>query len=99
MLTRVVPFLRGVVASRQPYNYTPRLPCNYAQFYHKEISNVQVNYFFTFSVVEKFLLIQDLIKGQWKVPTYCYCSDSWSKAGLLLGRETAGEGGEVSQSD
>ena len=50
MLARVVPFLRGFVTTRPPCNYTPglscnltpRLPCYYAQFYHKEISNVQV---------------------------------------------------------
>ena len=37
MLRRCVSLVRGIV------NITPRLPPNHAQFYHKEVSNVQVS--------------------------------------------------------
>lgn len=101
MLTRVVPFLRGVVASRQPYNYTPRLPCNYAQFYHKEISNVQIvgqkrAYFLAVRQPEKgekFLKLTERSGGR-----YTYISVNLSDLGVFLNSiEAASKGDNVNR--
>ena len=40
-----------------------------------------------------------MLKRSMESATNWFCSDSWSKAGILLGCETAGEGRKVSKAD
>jgi len=102
MLARVVPFLRAVVATRPPCKYTPRLPCNYAQLYHKEISNVQIvgqkrAYFLAVRQPEKggekFLKLTERSGGR-----HTYVSINLSDLGQFLNSiETASKGNNVNR--
>jgi len=95
MLARVVPFLKGVV--------TPKLPCNcnYAQFYHKEISNVQIvgqkrAYFLAVRQPdngERFLKLTERSGGR-----HTYISINLSDLGVFLKSvETASKGETVNR--
>jgi len=93
MLARVVPFLKGIVTSR--------LPCNYAQFYHKEISNVQIvgqkrAYFLAVRQPEKgerFLKLTERSGGR-----HTYISINLSDLGVFLKSvETASKGETVNR--